>query len=43
MLCTAANPNPPPGARSWMRRWVSSRTSRGVPRGRTRWVSQPPP
>jgi hypothetical protein len=34
---------PPPGARSSIRRRTSSRTSDGVPNGRTRWVSTPPP
>src|SRR5664280_1163577 len=43
MLWTAAKTKPPPGARSSIRRRTSSRTSDGVPNGRTRWVSTPPP
>ena len=43
MLWTAANTNPPPGARSATRRWTSARTSAGVPAPSTRCVSTPPP
>ncbi len=43
MLWTVAKTKPPPGARSSMRRLTSSRTSSGVPKGSTRWVSTPPP
>src|SRR5664280_508522 len=43
ILWTALNTNPPPGARSSIRRLTSSRTFSGASNGRTRCVSTPPP
>src|ERR1039458_6130025 len=43
MLWTVLKMNPPPGAKSSMRRFTSSRTSCGVPCGSTCCVSTPPP